>query len=114
MILAVVDDLMFTSRIRTAASQLGVLVVFARSSEAALDEMRKGAPSLVIFDLNARVDAVGIVAAMKADAALAPIPTLGYVSHVQSELIEAARNAGIGDVLPRSAFTQRLADILQR
>ena len=71
MILAVLDDLMFTSKIKTTASGLGVPVVFARSAEGALAEMRKTTPQLVIFDLNnARTRPLEIVAAMKADAAV--------------------------------------------
>jgi PleD family two-component response regulator len=113
MILAVLDDLMFTSKIKTTASQLGVAVAFARSSASALEHMRKEAPSLVILDLNSsRTDPLGTVAAMKADGALAPIPTLGFVSHVQTDLIDAARRAGVGEVLARSAFTARLPEIL--
>ena len=48
MIVAVLDDLMFSSKIKTAAKQLGVSVVFARSTDAALAEMRKNAPTLVL------------------------------------------------------------------
>ena len=115
MILAILDDLMFTSKIKTAASQLGVPVSFSRSSAAAIDEMRKNAPSLVILDLNnPRSDPLGIVATMKSDAALAAIPIVGYVSHVQGDVIDAARRAGIDEVLARSAFTMRLAEILGR
>ena len=62
MILAVLDDLMFTSKIKAAANQLGTKVTFARSSEAALASMRASKPSLVILDLNnARTDPLGIV-----------------------------------------------------
>ena len=115
MILAILDDLMFTSKIKTAASQLGVPVSFSRSSAAAIDEMRKSSPSLVILDLNnPRTDPLGIVATMKGDAALASIPIVGYVSHVQGDVIDAARRAGIDEVLARSAFTMRLAEILGR
>ena len=113
MILAVLDDLMFTSKIKTAASQLGVAVTFARSADTALDEMRKASPTLVIFDLNsARIDPLGIVATMKRDATLASIPTIGYASHVQTDVINAARQAGIGEVLARSAFTPQIGEIL--
>jgi PleD family two-component response regulator len=113
MILAVVDDLMFTSKIRTTASQLGVTVTFARSSDAALAEMRKTAPSLVILDLNSpRTNSLAIVASMKKDASLASIRTVGYASHVQVDVINAAREAGVDEVLARSAFTQHLAQIL--
>src|SRR6266705_4484912 len=106
MILAVLDDLLFTSKIKTAANQLGVPVTFARSAEAALAAMRKNAPSLVIFDLNnPRTDPLGTVAAMKSDAVLSTIPTLAFASHVQTDIIDAARKAGVDEVLARSAFT---------
>jgi PleD family two-component response regulator len=113
MILAVLDDLMFTSKIKTTASGLGVSVTFARSAESALAEMRKTTPDLVILDLNnARTNPLAIVAAMKEDAALASVRTVGYASHVMTDLIDAARRAGVSEVLPRSAFTQQLANIL--
>jgi PleD family two-component response regulator len=115
MILAVLDDLMFTSKIKTAASRLGVAVTFARSPDAALAEMHKAQPSLVILDLNnTRADPLGLVESMRQDAALASVPTLGYVSHVQADLIDRARRAGVGEVLARSAFTERLSEILSR
>ena len=115
MILAVLDDLLFTSKIRTTANQLGVPITFARSSEAALSDMRRNPPALVIFDLNnPRTDPLGTVEAMKADPALAAIPTVGFASHVQTDVIEAARQAGVSEVLARSAFTQRLAEIVGR
>jgi CheY-like chemotaxis protein len=113
MVLAVLDDLMFSSKIRAAASQLGVPLTFARSAASALDEMRKGMPSLVIFDLNnPRTDPLGTIATMKADPALASVPTIGYVSHVDTATIAAAKQAGMTQVLPRSAFAAQLADIL--
>ena len=106
---------MFTSKIRAAAGPLGVAVTFARSADAALAEMRKAAPALVLLDLNnPRTDPLGIVARMKQDPALASIPTVGYASHVQADVINAARHAGVTEVMARSAFTQRLPDILQR
>lgn len=115
MILALLDDLLFSSKIRTAASQLGVRVAFARSSDAALADMRAHRPSLVIFDLdNPRTDPLGTVTAMKADAALATIPTVGFGSHVQTETLNAARRAGVDEVLARSVFTARMPEILRR
>jgi CheY-like chemotaxis protein len=114
-VLALLDDLLFTSKIRTAANQLGIPIAFARSSHGALDDMRRNRPSLVILDLNnPRVDPLGTVGAMKADPSLAGIPTVGFASHVQTDVIEAARRAGVGEVLARSAFTQKLAEILER
>jgi len=113
MVLALVDDLMFASKIKTTAAQIGVTVAFARSSDAALTAMRANTPALVIFDLNSpRTDPLGTIAAMKNDAALASIPTIGYASHVQVDVINAARAAGVDEVLARSAFTMQLPDLL--
>jgi CheY-like chemotaxis protein len=115
MIVAVLDDLMFTSRIRTAAAGLGVIVTFARSREAALAEVREHRPTLVVLDLNClRADPLGLVADLKADPALQNTKTVGFVSHVDTDRIEAARAAGVGDVLARSAFTQQLPALLAR
>ena len=115
MILAVLDDLMFTSKIKTAASQLGAAVSFARSADAARSALAATPPSLVILDLNnARVDPLGLVAEMKANPALAAIPTVGFVSHVQTDLISAARAAGVTEVMARSAFVAQLGEILGR
>jgi PleD family two-component response regulator len=115
MVLALVDDLMFSSKIRAAAKQLDVPLTFARSREAALTELQREKPAVVILDLNGtRMDPLGTIAAMKADASLAGIPTVGFVSHVHTDLIDAARRAGVDDVLPRSAFVVQLADILMK
>jgi len=115
MILAVLDDLMFSSKIKTAANLLGVDLRFSRSLEGALETMRKNPTSLVIFDLNnERLNPLAIVAGMSADPALASIPTVGYASHVQTDVINAARQAGVGEVLARSAFTMQLGEILER
>jgi PleD family two-component response regulator len=114
-VLAVLDDLMFTSKIRAAAGPLGVAVTFARSADAAMAEMQKSPPALVLLDLNnPRTDPLGIVARMKAEPSLASVPTVGFASHVQADVINAARQAGVSEVMARSAFAQRLPDILKR
>jgi PleD family two-component response regulator len=112
-ILAILDDLLFTSKIRAAASQQHAELRIARSSAAALAEMRQSRPALVILDLdNPRTDPLGLVAAMKSDPALSAVETVGFVSHVRTDLIEAARRAGVTEILPRSAFASQLAQIL--
>jgi CheY-like chemotaxis protein len=114
-ILAILDDLMFTSKIRTAAGKLGVNVAITRSTDGAIERMVSNRPSLVIFDLNnPRIDALGTVAAMKATPSLAAIRTMGFVSHVDTGTTNAARAAGINDVLPKSLFTTTLPQILSQ
>lgn len=115
MILAVVDDLMFASKISSAARQLDIDVVFAKSADEVLTHARALRPNLVIFDLNSRrTDPLATIAALKATSDLADVRTLGFVSHVQTDTIDAARLAGIDEVLARSAFSARLGEILRR
>lgn len=115
MILCVVDDLIFSIKISTAAKGLGADVYFERSPEMVLARIREKQPHLVIFDLNGtRLKPLAAIAAMKSDPDLKAIRTLGFVSHVDAETIAAARQAGIDQVLARSAFTAQLGDILTR
>ena len=114
MILAAVDDLLFASKISAAARQLGVEVIFARSPEEVLRQARALHPPLVIFDLNStRTKPLATISAIKADADLVGVRTVGFVSHVQAELIEEARRAGVDEVMARSAFSAKLGEILQ-
>jgi PleD family two-component response regulator len=113
MIVCVVDDLIFSIKISTAAKHLGIDMYFERSKEKVLQTVREKRPSLVIFDLNsAKLAPIEMITAMKDEPALSSIRTLGFVSHVDSDTIERARGAGIDQVLARSAFSEKLGDIL--
>ncbi len=113
MVLVAVDDLLFSSKIRTVAKQAGVDVAFARTPAEILAQARALKPGVVIFDLNsAKADPINTVASMKRDPGVASIRTVGFVSHVDSGTIAAAREAGIDEVMARSAFASQLAEIL--
>ena len=113
MVLAVLDDLFFSIKIRTAAKALGAEVYFERAPELVLDTIRSKTPRLVIFDLDSvKMRPMDAIAAMKADSALRDVPTLGFVSHVHDDVIAGARAAGIDQVMARSAFVERLGSIL--
>ena len=74
MVLAAVDDLLFSSKIRATAKQAGVELIFARSPQEVLDQAKAQKPALVIFDLNSgKTDPVATIAALKADPALSAI-----------------------------------------
>jgi CheY-like chemotaxis protein len=112
-VIAIVDDLFFASKIRGTAEQVGVRVQFARSIDAAMQKASNDPADLIIADLNASCcDVVELARTLKADASLAGVPLLGFFSHVQVELQQAAIAAGFDRVLPRSAFTKNLAEIL--
>jgi DNA-binding NarL/FixJ family response regulator len=113
MVLVAVDDLLFSSKIRTVAKQAGVDVTFARTPPEILQQARTLKPDLVIFDLNsAKADPINTIASMKHDPEVSSIRTVGFVSHVDSATIAAARGAGVDEVLARSAFAAQLAEIL--
>src|SRR2546421_4655100 len=112
-IIAVVDDLFFASKIRGTAEQLGVTVSFPRKIEGLIEGALQNCPAVIIVDLHAaRLDPIELGRQLKADERLRGIPLIGFFSHVQIELQRQAQEAGFDSVLPRSAFTRDLANIL--
>jgi len=112
-IVVLVDDIFFLAKIREAAKAVGVAVVTGelRRGVSAIAEAR---PQAIILDLNARgLPAIEWIQTLKADPETRPIRIVGFVSHVQTELISAARAAGCDSVMARSAFTQQLPNLLE-
>jgi len=113
MIVCVLDDLLFSVKISTAAKAVGADVYFERTAGMAAARVKDKQPSLVIFDLNsARLDPLRVISQLKSDPETRGIKTLGFVSHVVSDRIAAARDAGIDGVLARAASAERLDEIL--
>ena len=107
------DDLLFSSKIRTTAKQAGVELAFARTPADILSQARALKPTLIIFDLNSpKIDPINTVTALRQDPELAALPTMGFVSHVDTRTILAAREAGVDEVMARSAFAANLDKIL--
>ncbi len=112
MILAAVTDLMLASRIR-AASPVSARLQFARSSDEVVERARALRPSVILLDLNgAGLDPIDTIGRLKTDPDLRAVRVVGFVSHVQADLVAAARAAGIDEVLARSAFVARLPELL--
>lgn len=113
MVLAAVDDLLFSSKIRATAKAAGVEVTFARTPDQIVDQARALRPTLIVFDLNSpRTDPLSTLRRLKEDPELAGIRAVGFASHVHTALIQEARLAGADDVMARSAFASGLAEIL--
>ncbi|HEY3884623.1 MAG TPA: response regulator [Vicinamibacterales bacterium] len=113
-ILAAVDDFLFRSKIRATAKQLGIEIVFAATADEVIAKTKELNPGLLILDLNsAKTRPVETIAALKTDPATASVRMLGFVSHVDSATIAAARRAGADEVLARSQFAGNLPAILQ-
>lgn len=108
-ILALVDDLLFSSKIRGALQPSGLPVQFVRQRDAAITAVRDNRPALVILDLDrSTLDPIGVIRELKTDPTLRDLRVVGFVSHVNADRIAEARAAGIDQVLARSAFFQSL------
>jgi CheY-like chemotaxis protein len=113
-ILVIVDDLFFLAKIREAAKQLDVELDTTRP-EAASEKLVEGNYVVVILDLNHRSGkAIEILQAIKKNPLTQSAPVLGFLSHVQGELAAAARASGCDAVMARSAFSQRLPEVLSK
>lgn len=107
---ALVTDLIFGSKITGTASHVGVSVQTVRSEEAL--RIAVNTANGLVIDLNAGGDTVALVRDLRG--AHPSLPIVGFASHVQTDLIKAARAAGCDHVLARSKFVEKLALILQR
>jgi CheY-like chemotaxis protein len=107
-----VDDMFFAAKINSAAEACGRQIDRIRSREQ-LEGLVGDPPALMIIDLNSdRLDPLETIGFFKSRGELRAVPIVGFVSHVQTELIRGAQAAGCDHVLARSAFTQMLLDIV--
>jgi CheY-like chemotaxis protein len=110
-VIVVVDDMFFASKIRATAEALGVEVSFPRSKEALVEKARDA--QLILVDLhNQKVDSIALAAELKADEQLRAVPMIGFFSHVETELKRDALAAGFDQVIPRSVFARDLPEML--
>jgi CheY-like chemotaxis protein len=114
-ILAAVEDLFFLARIEETARRTGMSVEAVNPGKLCQELQSHPGREVgaILLDLNCRsVSAVELLNALKTEPSTHGIPVVGFVSHVQGDLIAAARAAGCNTVLARSAFTERLPELL--
>jgi CheY-like chemotaxis protein len=126
-VIALIDDLFFVAKVRETAKHTGITLETCSTGEALLQAAAGSPSALILVDLNARQGALNAVerlcaangpALPEAHASPAggqgnPRRVIAFLSHVQTDLAERARSAGCADVMPRSKFTQNLAEILR-
>jgi CheY-like chemotaxis protein len=115
-IFAFVDDLFFQAKIQETARKLNVKLEFVKSEADLSDRLKQNGeekPSLIIFDLNnASVKPLTLIPKLKSK--LKKTSVIGFLSHVQGDLKQKAHEVGCDMVLPRSAFSQNLPQLLRR
>ena len=109
-ILAVLDDLFFTSKIMGAFREPGVVVKVLPDPQAALEFARISKPVAAIVDLGIlRGDPIELIKTLKKEFSL---PVLAYTNHTNLEGQQRAREAGCDLVVPKSQFSEDLAGLV--
>src|SRR4026207_2267286 len=97
-VVVVVDDMFFASKIRAVAESVGVEISFPRTRDAVIEKAREA--QLILVDLhNQKIDAVALARELKANEQLEAIPMVGFFSHVETELQRSALAAGFDRVI---------------
>jgi hypothetical protein len=116
-IYAFIDDLFFLAKIQEVSRKLNVKVEFVKSEKEIAEktgENPEEKPSLIVVDLNSNsIKPLSIISKMRSKFKK-PTSIVGFVSHVQGDLKLKAQEAGCDVVMPRSAFSQNLPNILRR
>jgi len=116
-IFAFVEDLFFMAKIQETARKLSVKVEFVKTEKELLGRIKENGeekPSLIIFDLN-NANAKPLTTIPKLKNKLKKGTSfIGFLSHIQGELKLKAQEAGCDMVVPRSAFSQNLPQLLRR
>jgi hypothetical protein len=113
-----IDDLFFVAKIQETARKLGVKVEFVKGDKevvARLAELPEAErPKLLVFDLNnLNAKPISLIPKFKAKFKKAT-SIIGFLNHLQGELKAKAIEAGCDTVMPRSAFSQTLPNLLRR
>jgi len=113
-----IEDLFFIAKIQETARKLGVKVEFVKGDKETLTRLTEMSeaerPTLVVFDLNnLSAKPMSLIPKLKAKLKKAT-SIVGFLSHLQGDLKMKAMEAGCDTVMPRSAFSQSLPNMLRR
>ena len=113
-----IEDLFFMAKIQETARKLGVKVQFVKADKEVLASIveapEESRAKLIVFDLN-NTNAKPMTHIPKLKAKLKRATSIiGFLSHLQGDLKLKAIEAGCDTVMPRSAFSQSLPNLLRR
>ena len=113
-----IEDLFFQAKIQENSRRLGVKVEFLKGdkeSVARLTDLPEAErPTLLVFDLN-NLNAKPMTLIPKFKSKLKKATSIiGFLNHLQGDLKMKALEAGCDSVMPRSAFSQTLPNLLRR
>lgn len=113
-----IEDLFFQAKISETAKKLGIKVEFVKGDKETvqrfLDAPENEKPALLVFDLN-NLNAKPLTLIPKLKTKLKKATSIiGFLNHLQGDLKMKATEAGCDTVMPRSAFSQSLPNLLRR
>jgi CheY-like chemotaxis protein len=113
-----IEDLFFLAKIQETARKVGVKVAFVKADKdivSRLADVPEGnRPSLIVFDLNnVAAKPLTLIPRLKSKMKRGT-SVIGFLSHLQGDLKAKAMEAGCDMVMPRSAFSQNLPNLLRR
>ncbi len=114
-----IEDLFFVAKINEVARKTGIKVAFLKGADkealaSLMDAPEEERASLIIFDLNnANAKPLTLIPKIKAKFKRGT-SIIGFLSHIQGDLKLKAQEAGCDTVMPRSAFSQNLPNLLLR
>ncbi len=111
-----IEDLFFQAKIQETAKKLGVKVEFVKGEKETVSRIIDcpEAPTLLVFDLNnLGAKPMTLIPKFKTKFKKAT-SIIGFLNHLQGDLKLKAVEAGCDTVMPRSAFSQSLPNLLRR
>jgi hypothetical protein len=112
-----IEDLFFLAKIQETSRKLGIKVAFVKGDKdivARLTDAELERPSLIVFDLNnANAKPLTLIPKLRAKLKKGT-SIIGFLSHLQGDLKAKAIEVGCDIVMPRSAFSQNLPNLLRR
>ena len=104
-------DLLFSSKIASTATKLGVAITVVTDLQGFLSMLKENWPVGLIVDLDALGARINDLAGPVHEKCCTAV---GYYSHVNARVAEEARTVGFDVVLSRGTFVAKMAETLRK
>lgn len=104
-----ITDMLFASKVREVAKHVGLTVQGTRDPQALAAAARDA--RLVIVDLRVP-SALDALDALAGDPVTRAVPSVAFIDHERSDLMDAARAKGAGQVMAKGQFSTALPKLL--
>ena len=109
-IVYLIHDMLFSSKVRETAKPFGLTLQAAREPAALVAAAAAGA-KLVVIDLRLPT-ALEALDALAANPEAARVPSVGFIDHENTDVMDQARARGCGQVMAKGQFANSLPRLL--